>query len=341
MFMKTKLIALCFLAAFVFLAAVVFFGTKTEGQEESVKQQAKPNTIIIEPNIPMAPLETIDNMKHHGVEIVVGSDPRFDTELDRLIVKSRPDLAALINAAKPLSLLVVNQSDKDIVGCGLKWDMKSEEKGVQTFPQIQSTSGELMGTTQKDLSIGWPTSLIPSGGRKLFSFDNQIDQIFNNLRMSNGEGFTQPDQIKRAVEGVKDNSLKIATAYKGVSVSIDGLFFNDGTFVGEDTFFYFDRMRGRLEARNDFISSLRNAMSEGRQTEVLTNFVVQHSSKPEKENRNIAPNAETAFQKGYRFQTRSLSNEIARKRERFSDQSIVLGYVSDSPPNGMKLRKLN
>ena len=47
-------------------------------------------------------------------------------------------------------------------------------------------------------------------------------------------------------------------SFADITVSIDGIFFDDGTFVGADTLGFFDRLKGQVEAKR----SLRNFISE-------------------------------------------------------------------------------
>lgn len=46
---------------------------------------------------------------------------------------------------------------------------------------------------------------------------------------------------------------ELATKYTEITVSIDGAFFDDGTFVGPDLHGLFDKMQARVEAKRDLV----------------------------------------------------------------------------------------
>lgn len=335
--MRTKFIAICVTGTCAVLAAVMFYGTSsTKGQNKFITEKIPPTRT--EQRLIMQTLETANNLKERDVEVMVASDSRFDSELERLIGYSRPDLVEFINAAKPLSLLIVNRSSRDIVAVALKWGMKSGDR-AKVFPQMQATPGRLMGMASKDPALQTRTSLVPAGGLKLVSFDNTVEQILNGLRTSYGKQRLTPGDLRKIIRGIAENRQNIESVYSNLSVSIDGLFFDDGTFVGEDTFFFFDLMRGRIDARNDFLSSLRKSSSDAGRSEILTNLVTQHQNSGPQQLR-IAQNSEGAFQIGYEVESKLLRDEILRRRSHFDDQSIAFELLNNASPRKVVLRKL-
>jgi hypothetical protein len=184
------------------------------------------------------------------------------------------------------------------------------------------------------------TSLIPAGGLKLISFDNTVEGIFNGLRIGGGSKRLPDSDMETAIDYVDENRRRAERTFSSLSVSIDGLLFDDGTFIGEDTFFYFDLMRGRLKARNDFLSVFTDSpLSDADRTTKLTNFVSEH--KAGRSSRNpAAQDAEAAFKRGYELESNLLSREISRRRSRFDDQFIVADLLADKSPKKVVLRKL-
>lgn len=347
--MKRKLIAVCSIITCLILLGAIFpqgeiGGLERTQQETNERVKAEivgnpPNAN--EPVINMANLETSNNLQKYGVEIVGPSDSEFDVELKRLTGDSTEEFDPLIDVAKPISVIIINNSSKDVVGCSLKWEMLTP-KGANQHPQIQSTPGVLMGMKPRDPKMKGRTSLISAGDAKLFSYDPTIDQIFQNVKMNRGNDqhlgparrFQADDTLLRPINDIKNNLLKSVSRF---SVSIDGIFFSDGTFAGADSFFYFDLMRGQVKAHNDFISLLSESNSSGVLSTHLTSYTTkskgrQSSSRPD--------NPEAAFQQGYDRKTWSLAKEISRRRTKFIDVIIAQDFLANQHSNQIVLRKL-
>lgn len=345
--MKRKLIVAFSVTGCLILIGVIFATNSPQGQgkiNEHGKSQfeinEQGNVKRFETN--MANLEISNNLQKYGVEIVGSSNSRFDIELRRLIGDSNQDLAPLINVAKPFSVIIINNSKKDVVGCSLKWEM-STPQGIKVFPQIQSTPGELMGMKPVDPNIKGRTSLISAGHVKLFSFDNNIDQIFIKAKMTRyyKQRLTLTDLYlsENALREIDDGKKRLLNAFSHISVSIDGIFFSDGTFVGSDSFFYFDSMRGRIEAHYDLISLLSESPSEATLSEAVTNYAGGRN-KGRRRRPNPAESPETAFQQGYEMKARSLGEEISRRRTKFTDQVIADDFLVNRDSKRVVLRKL-
>lgn len=350
--MNKKLIAACGIISCVILLGVI---SVANSRRERIGDQEKAREKIDEPvkteiaeepkakdtAINMASLEINNDLQSYGIEIVGPSDFRFDLELKRLTGDSKQELASLIKVAKLFSVIIVNNSEKDVVGVSLSWEL-STPKGTNAFPQIQSTSGVLMGMKPRDPNMEGRTSLISAGDAKLFSYDGTVDQVFLNVKMNRGNdrhlapAFRfQSDDLLQTIEDNKKNLLKGLSHF---SVSIDGIFFSDGTFFGKDSFFFFDSMRGEVEAHLDLISVLSDSASNAAISETLTDYTARNGGQRRKSKRAESP--EAAFQQGYDRTAWSLAEEISSRRTKFTDQIIANDYLVRQDPKKVVLRKL-
>lgn len=334
--MKRKLTISLSVVGCLMLFAVIFATYTTRGQNEANELRESKGSAT-----KMANLEISNNLQKHGIEIIGPFDFRFDTELKRLVGDPDEDLAALIDVAKPLSIIVLNNSKKDVVGCSLKWEMATS-KGVSAFPQIQSTPGQLMGSKPVDPNMRGRVSLISTQDVKLFSFDNTIEQIFMNIKNNRGNGrhsaFAYPYQSKDRLNEIKSSIRNTLSSFSHMKVSVDGIFFSDGTFAGTDSLFFFDSMRGRIKAQSDLVALLSTQATSEALSAALSSYIAQNQGK----RRRLAPaeSPEIAFQQGYTIQKFSLASEITRRRSKFADQNIARDFLNKSKSKTVVLRKL-
>lgn len=343
--MKKKVIAACGIISCVILLGVIYAATSSPqvivNQEEAlgkigdpVKTETNEQQKAKETAINMSSLEINNDVQKYGIEIVGPTDPRFDPELKRLTGDSRQELASLIKVARLFSIIIVNNSEKDVVGISLKWEL-STPKGTNAFPQIQSTPGKLMGMKPRDPNMEGRTSLISAGDAKLFSYDGTVDQVFFNAQMNRGNDrhlapalrFQSDDTLLQTIE---DNQRNLLNSVSRFSMSIDGIFFSDGTFAGADNFYYFDSMRGEIKARLDLISLLSESASQAGLSQSLTDYAARNGGPRRKSERAESP--EAAFQQGYDRMARSLAEEISRLRTKFTDQVIAGDYLTFTDP---------
>lgn len=280
-------------------------------------------------------------LQTYGVNAVGPADPEFDFKLKAQVGESYEELSHLIDIAKPISILIINGSEKDIVGCSLKWEI-TNPTGKHVYPHIRSTPGVLMGIKPIDPKMEGRTSLIPAGESRIFSFNSIVEQTFlklnsqgNNEKKGSARMPYLPESVIREIEFSTTSLIHSASRF---SVSIDGIFFSDGTFAGADSFFFFDSMRGQIEARHDFLSLLFEAESDADFTNILTSQTALNRNNRPKSRRPETP--EEAFSTGYNSVLLSLSEEISKRRSKFADSVIAEEFLSNHVSKKIALRKL-
>jgi hypothetical protein len=124
-----------------------------------------------------------------------------------------------------------------------------------------------------------------------------------------------------------------------VTVSVAGMFFNDGAFIGSDEGFFFELTYGSVKARRDFLKNLREIKSfDKSDDEVLAELVTDISEIIESipEYQPVHPalrpgshfaDAQEAFNHGYRIHLKHLKEDILRRKERFSVTRLVNEFL--------------
>ncbi len=335
--MKRKVIVACTVTGCLILFGVIFAANSANRQ---VNEQGKPWEI----NTNMAGLEISNNLQKYGIEIVGTSDVKFDAEFTKYLGNSEGDVSSILRAAKPLSIFIVNHSDKDVVGYTLQWEFSKSDGSTEVVPQSMASPGVLMGMKTLDPAMEGKTSLVARKGTGFFSFDKSLEAILMKMNIARKNPELSNSLIHNGFDDdlskIESNIDRLLSSSNKVSVSIDGIFFSDGTFIGDDKFFFFDLMRGGIEARKYLIKLISKTSSKRvNVSEVLDRYLSEHQIRP----RSSAPfsSNDAAFKEGYDSFAYSMAKEISRLRSKSSDQTIALYYSWEGDPKKVALRKEN
>ncbi len=285
-----------------------------------------------------------NNVRDFGIEFITPSDADFDATLKRFI-GDFDVVVPLVEAAKPLVGFIRNNTPKEVIGISLQWSYFYPD-GQLAFatPDGVSTPGILMGMKVRDPLLVGKTSLINSNELRFFSNDFGISQTIENahkkLRSPQMRYNPNADDIERQISFVKiQRQQGIMGKIASVTVSVAGMFFNDGAFIGSDEGFFFESKAGYIKARRDFLKKLRAIKSSDKSddevlTEVITDISETIDSIPE--HQPVAPSlrpgshyadAQEAFNHGYRIHLKHLKEEILRRKERFPATKLVNEFL--------------
>jgi len=94
----------------------------------------------------------------------------------------------------------------------------------------------------------------------------------------------------RRVEGIGDGQVKesmfVSPAQEGlkefskVTISVDGLFFDDGTFLGADTTGFFNDVKSQMDAQYEVLSEVESGLRSGVKVEEILRKLEQIVSQP-------------------------------------------------------------
>jgi hypothetical protein len=280
----------------------------------------------------MKNLTTRNDLQNYGVEIIPSSSENFDYELKQY-TGSKDSLISLVESARPFAFFIKNNSPKEIVGVSLRWKFTDSNGRSVEIPQSEANPGVLMGIKPLDPRMAGKTSLINSGAIKFFTYFNDLighKIAFANMRFKNpsidykyqiDSGNTESD-----ISNLNSQKVEYFSRYTDFSMSIDGIVFNDGTFVGADENFFFDTLNGDIQARKDILTALSEARSAGKKDANILEDILAKTS-------NISANLEAlrsgnatreqVFDFSYKNYLKNLRNELVMKRARMSDDYII------------------
>ena len=262
-------------------------------------------------------LEVDNSLQKYGIEVLNAEHLEFEAEFRKYLAENGRHAAA-INAAKRSGILVKNNSEREIVGVGLLWTMSGLD--AQVLPQSQNHPGVLVGMKPIDPAMIGKTSVINVGATRFFSHS--------------GAG---ADAGAGVVGG--------ASAKFPVSVTVDGIFFEDGRFVGENKSFYFEQMSGSVKAKRDFLIKINDGLRAGKSSsEIVEAFLAETPERFPEELllRGRFKNAEQTFELAYAGSLMAQRREIMTMRglAKKSDEEIVANYRREKIEDFKELRRM-
>jgi hypothetical protein len=188
-----------------------------------------------------------------GLALIGSGEPQFDELAKRLL---GDELPPELEALKPYSVVLYNHSDQTVVAYALRWEYTSARgRPVHIDLSDGEVAGLLDGATKKITGEGektaptlparsWivvtpPTALKTNSGARERASDSYHQDFLHRL----ADRFSQANDI---------------------SVTLDGAFFEDGSFIGPNKARFFENFSSEVRAKQNLMSSVVLAAEEGR-----------------------------------------------------------------------------
>ena len=221
---------------------------------------------------PMSVQFNVKDLPEHGLMLVGPAEHSF---AERFGAYTKSDKGRKSRPAPLLAVFVINNSDRNLVAYALKWELLRADGRLLTSIQVFSSPGVLMGEGLPSEAI-----LATAPGEIIRPHSSRFITLAASPEFKATPGVStdivstssleEAEQMRRTVQE-NDPSLlaqivgRQQTQFTNVTVSLDGAFFDDGTFVGPDTSDFFGRMQAQIEAKQDILRELA-LVSENRKT---------------------------------------------------------------------------
>lgn len=197
---------------------------------------------------------SVQGIPEHGLSLVGPADSSYDRMIESL-VRDNPD-AGTVQALRPYSVFVKNTSGRAVVACLLRWEFVKADGTVAAETTGFVATWRLMGQAPAGAS---GTVIMPESTRFFPPSNLEVFQREGNIKP------TPPDLV---LERIQADYVRELTArfehYAAVEVSLDGAFFEDGTFVGPDTTEFFSHVEALRNARYDVYAELSAGLEQGK-----------------------------------------------------------------------------
>jgi hypothetical protein len=187
-----------------------------------------------------------------GLKLVGPDDPLFKQMMSEFFGNEPQEL---IKIATPTCVFLMNGGDRTLVGYDLTYEFLA--------PDGKATSSEAGGVLMPALMhLPWsavsedPMVAIVPGSARL------ISPLFSIGGLSKGQTIPFVDEAeKKQLKELFGGALKYTLDWtSSLTVSLDGVFFEDGSFVGPDASQFFEVTKAAVDANRDVLEWLASAV---------------------------------------------------------------------------------
>lgn len=263
-------------------------------------------------------------LPQYGLNIISPSDEAYARMVGTLLQDQRN---TIVETIQPYSVFIKNTGNQTVVACRLKWEMRKADGTVKTETTGFVTLWRLM---YQDASGTGGYVIKPNSTRFFLPFNLELNQDINN----NGEAVltnaNEPPTEEQAQAAYLQRVAANLAQYVEIKVSLDGVFFDDGTFVGPDSTNFYSKVAASRNARRDFLKELELDIKQGKPAKDIFKRVELLSREP-----NVKVSSSSTSAEFYNFYKKNVAKEILKMREKvgeaktleFATKSLQKGWV--------------
>jgi hypothetical protein len=216
----------------------------------------------------------IRDLPRHNLRLIGPSHSEFRQLRDSL---HRPKGQLFAERFQQPYVFLQNTGAKRLVAYTLKWELLRDDGRVITkvnsYSRLAVLKGKEASDTENDSVI-----LAPNGFRVFSPYpygDGQ--QVGSDSKASQGP---DDDQLLQELDrtGVHASAQQELSRMRSISVSIDGAFFDDGTFVGPNNTKYFEQVNAQLSAKHDLLLAIARRLHEGMKSSEIMKYLQESSA---------------------------------------------------------------
>lgn len=207
------------------------------------------------------------DLPKHGVQLITSVDPEFALTVSNHFKNRSTDSPENL---QPFSVFIKNSGNKSIVAYMLVWQLVKPNGQVLINRTAYAEAGVLMGNPIPSSPSFKHISAIQPNEVRCFSWSGAIDEKevglggAESIQSKRVEGL--PPAEPAAIRAQLTAELSEAT---DLTVSLDGVFFDDGTFVGPNTTGYFGQIQAMVKAKVDLVHDVAIAREQGKVDEAF------------------------------------------------------------------------
>ena len=195
----------------------------------------------------------IKDLPADGLVIIKPSDPSFEVKFARQMEGRSNNIADRI---RPFSVFLENRSEQTVVAYIIQWCFTRRDGTNDCYKEAFAEPRALMEGSSISDNAEAPTRKVRPGSAQFISLISPDAAGLFRVPIS-------PDEAERMRQGsmpdmdeILERSNLELTKYTDVTVALDGAFFDDGTFVGDDTSGFFGQINSQVQAKRDLLNEL-------------------------------------------------------------------------------------
>jgi hypothetical protein len=212
--------------------------------------------------VPMGVQVSVSDIQEHGLGLISPSSTSFSGMFDA-VRENMPGVS--LEGIGPYSVFIRNEGRRAVVAFILKWELTKPDGSVVTETNQYVTKYSLMGDGISEPGghiirtntawLAFPGFAMALDAPELMSGDPKfaayLDRVGNNLGQ-----------------------------YTNVTLSLDGVFFEDGAFVGPDTTGFYNKVKALIDANQDLRREIEMGVSSGQSADDVFTSLTEETGKP-------------------------------------------------------------
>lgn len=283
------------------------------------------------------------DIPEHGLLLIAAAHPLFEENLTSVLLRNKIDQAP--NTIKFLSVFLKNSGQQSLVAYRLKWELVDANGRISSY--YRTFAGPLLlmedSDPQEQSAKRASEYTIAPGSLHFLSLvpmpsESRLGGTVTSVSRSEGE--STAESLKHAVQ--EGNVAELSKTYTaklngstGVRISIEGAFFDDGSFVGSDGSDFFDSFKAHRDARYDLYNKILAAWQLKKSADEISDYLTKLTSE-----RISSPKPGSPSVEHYRFYTRVYADELSRIWKNSGGDAVIDFVESRLSKPWIHLRKL-
>jgi hypothetical protein len=199
----------------------------------------------------------------HGIHLIGPSSPSFAKLAAQLVKSNAADLP-------PYSVFLNNTSGRSVVGHSIIWECV-DKKGSTVYKSGSNIISYVFlhgDESERNKVMAGAAEIIGPNSTWFISLDGPALRVDGN-----SEGQTEESMFVPQAQ-------EISKEFSKVTIAVDGLFFDDGTFLGADTTGFFTEVESQMDAQYEVLSEVESGLRAGAKVEEIFRKLEQRASQP-------------------------------------------------------------
>lgn len=269
------------------------------------------------------------DLPEHGLVIIKPSDPDFDS-LTADYLRGMP--SDEIESIRPLSVFIKNSGDKTVVAYAVVWEGIEANGKKDSYKKFVANAEALTDREEYFAALARTTNLDDTISPSTARLISLLSVPSNNS--IGGSGSSLQHSQNQSGQNPKNLASQLLTKYTDVTVSIDGVVFEDGSFAGPDTTGFFEKINAQVEAKNELIADITENLRLGKTRDDVFKDIEAKAA-----GENIKLDDKTPPAEYHKFFTKLYAGRFNQMRKAFGeDETLAIVRRSNEKPK-IKLKK--
>jgi hypothetical protein len=191
----------------------------------------------------------VRDFPEHGISLVGPSDPSFAD------IKNRLPKTKAASIGDSYSVFLKNTGSRAVVGYRIKWECVGVGGDVSSWDVSNVVGWIFLHGEESDrrMALNRSTDVIKPNSTWLISPNTPAQPLQGGDDEASSQETNSDNGVAEAVKGCAS-----------VTVIADGIFFDDGTFIGPDTTDFFTEVKSQVDARYEILRGVQSDLVAGK-----------------------------------------------------------------------------